>query len=204
MTTVIGLAEARGACGLPEVGPTSLGGATKCRQRPSPARLAEQREAIEQGCRHLGLELIDVVRDHEPGDPSEHQRPGLLYALERIDAGEAGCLIVSDLERLSGSVGELDRVLDRLETRERRLVALNVELTPRRRRDGSLWRPGPASAPAPSGRRPKARRSRRRPGVDQPSRRVTRALGYASVPADGDAAGRRYPRAPEAGDRAHV
>jgi DNA invertase Pin-like site-specific DNA recombinase len=148
-----------------------------------------QREAIEQGCRQLGLELIDVVRDHEPPDSSEHRRPGLLYALERIDAGEAGCLIVSDLERLSGSVGELDAVLDRLERHERRLVALNVGLdteAPAGRlavatRPGV--RPSPEPAPAEGGREPPA------PSVDQPPRRATRALGYASVPAEDDAVG---------------
>jgi hypothetical protein len=87
-----------------------------------------QRRAIEDGCRELGLELIDVVRDQEREDSGAHPRPGLLDALERIDAGEAACLIVSNLERLSGSAAELDTVLNRLERQGRRLVAVDVGL----------------------------------------------------------------------------
>jgi DNA invertase Pin-like site-specific DNA recombinase len=152
-----------------------------------------QRKAIEQGCRQLGLELIDVVRDHEPNDSGGHQRPGLLYALERIDAGEAGCLIVSDLERLSVSAGELDTVLDRLQKDERRLVALNVGLDTAApaghlavaTRPGV--RPTPEReveplAPAAAGT-PKTPVPKTRPG------RATRALGYASVPAEGEPEG---------------
>jgi DNA invertase Pin-like site-specific DNA recombinase len=151
-----------------------------------------QRKAIEQGCRQLGLDLIDVVRDHEPEGSGSNQRPGLLYALERIDAGEAGCLIVSDLERLSVSAGELDTVLDRLQRDDRRLVALNVGLDT----DSSAGelavatRPGvrptrqPPPPPTAAERAPEAPA----PKVEPRSRTATRALGYASIPADGDAA----------------
>jgi len=160
-----------------------------------PARLAldgpevdAQRKAIEQGCRQLGLDLIDVVRDHEPEEPTQHQRPGLLYALERIDAGEAGCLIVSDLERLSGSVGELDAVLDQLQKDERRLVALNVGLDTAAPA-GELavsTRPGvrPARAPAVEPPRATGVPETPVPQVDRPARTAIRALGYASIPAD--------------------
>jgi DNA invertase Pin-like site-specific DNA recombinase len=153
-----------------------------------------QRKAIEHGCRELGLELIDVVRDHEPDDSGAKQRPGLLYALERIDAGEAGCLIVSDLERLSVSAGELDSVLDRLQKDERRLVALNVGLDTHAAA-GQLavaTRPGVRPAPAPELEPPppppaaEGAPETPAPKVGPRSQKATRALGYASIPADDD------------------
>jgi DNA invertase Pin-like site-specific DNA recombinase len=87
-----------------------------------------QRQTIEKACRGLGLDLIDVVRDHEPSDPSAERRPGLLYALERIGDGEAACLVVSDLTRLSGTPEELAALLDELDERRGRLVAVDVGL----------------------------------------------------------------------------
>jgi DNA invertase Pin-like site-specific DNA recombinase len=151
-----------------------------------------QRKAIEHGCRQLGLELIDVVRDHEPAEADGDQRPGLLYALERIDAGEAGCLIVSDLERLSVSAGELDTVLDRLQTNERRLVALNVGLDTAAPA-GQLavaTRPGVRPAPEREVELP-PQTADGPPQTPVPKvlprpRKAARALGYASVPAEGD------------------
>jgi DNA invertase Pin-like site-specific DNA recombinase len=153
-----------------------------------------QRQAIEHGCRELGLELIDVVRDHEPDDSGADRRPGLLHALERIDAGEASCLIVSDLERLSVSAGELDAVLDRLQKDERRLVALNVGLDTHSDA-GQLavaTRPGVRPSPVPELEPPPVPAAAEgAPGTPVPtvgprSQRATRALGYASVPADDD------------------
>jgi DNA invertase Pin-like site-specific DNA recombinase len=87
-----------------------------------------QRLEIESACHGLGLELVDLVRDHEPEEPGAEGRPGLSYALERIDAGEASCLIVSDLERLSRQVPELAAVVDRLERARVRLIAIDVGL----------------------------------------------------------------------------
>lgn len=151
-----------------------------------------QRKAIEKGCRHLGLELIDVVRDHEPNDSGGHQRPGLLYALERIDAGEAGCLIVSDLERLSLSAGELDTVLDRLQKDERRLVALNVGLDTAAPAGHLAVATRPGLRPTPEREvEPEPPAAEDAPETPVPKvgarpRQATRALGYASVPAEGD------------------
>lgn len=153
-----------------------------------------QRRAIEDGCRELGLELIDVVRDQEREDSGAHPRPGLLDALERIDAGEAACLIVSNLERLSGSAAELDTVLNRLERQGRRLVAVDVGLDTATA-PGQLavaTRPGvrPARGPelealpraadgGPAAPAPRAPRSRK----------AMRALGYASIAPEGGPAG---------------
>lgn len=158
-----------------------------------------QRKTIERGCRRLGLDLVDVVRDHEPDGLRSERRPGLVYALKRIDAGEATCLIVSDLERLSRDVGELSTVLDRLDGR--RLVALDLDLdtdTPA----GSLAvarRPGvrATGVEAPVAKAPPTipvevfgappveavEPPPIDPAAEPRSGEAMRALGYASVPA---------------------
>lgn len=150
--------------------------------------VAEQVLVIESACEDLGLALIDVVREHHPdGSPD---RPGLSYALERLDAGEASCLVVSDLERLTREVTELASVVDRLEKAHIRLVAIDMGLdtaTPSGRLAVSP-REGAATAaveedveapPPPSERRP--------PGkpADASAGEAVRAVGYASVNPEG-------------------
>jgi DNA invertase Pin-like site-specific DNA recombinase len=149
-----------------------------------------QRRAIEDSCRELGLELIDVVRDQEREGSGGYPGPGLLDALERIDAGEASCLIVSNLERLSGSAAELDTVLDRLESQGRRLVAVDVGLD-------TATAPGQLAVSTRPGVRPArgleldvvSRAADGGPATPAPraprSRKAMRALGYASVGPEG-------------------
>jgi DNA invertase Pin-like site-specific DNA recombinase len=88
--------------------------------------IEEQVLVIESACEELGLALVDVVREHEPDGSAD--RAGLAYALERLDAGEASCLVVSDLERLTREVTELASVVDRLERGHIRLVAVDMGL----------------------------------------------------------------------------
>jgi DNA invertase Pin-like site-specific DNA recombinase len=172
-----------------------------------------QRLEIESACHGLGLELVDLVRDHEPEEPGGEGRPGLSYALERIDAGEASCLIVSDLERLSRQVPELAAVVDRLERARVRLIAIDVGLdtaTPSGRL-AVTRRPGAAEAAEVVAEAepeeeavaetvqevPPARPSPEAAPVEADAagagaesvvqvraRETVRALGYASVPAD--------------------
>ena len=142
--------------GLPTLGYASVGGSLTL----DGPEVEVQRTTIESTCRHLGLDLLDLVRDHEPGVGGSEDRPGLAYALERMDAGEASCLIVSDLERLSRGVNELASLVDRLETGGVRLIAVDVGLdtsTPTGRH-AMTRRPGvapppvataPAAAPPP-------------------------------------------------------
>jgi peptidoglycan hydrolase-like protein with peptidoglycan-binding domain/DNA invertase Pin-like site-specific DNA recombinase len=91
------------------------------------AEFDAQLEAIDSYCDQRGWELVEVVRDVETGarDP---ERQGLLYALDKIGRGEASCIIVSELGRLSGSAADLGGVLDRLERSDGRLVALDLGL----------------------------------------------------------------------------
>jgi DNA invertase Pin-like site-specific DNA recombinase len=162
-----------------------------------------QRLEIEAACQDLGLQLVDLVRDHEPDEPHADGRPGLSYALERIDAGEATCLIVSSLERLSRRVPELATVLDRLESGRVRLVAIDVGLdtaTPSgrlavtRRLDepeveepeSAPAAPAPAQAvaavPEPAPAVPAGGAGAGAEGARVGRREAMRALGYASVP----------------------
>jgi DNA invertase Pin-like site-specific DNA recombinase len=153
---------------------------------------------IEGACEELGLALVDVVREHEQeGDAG---RPGLSYALERLDNGEASCLVVSDLERLTREVTELASVVDRLERAHIRLVAIDMGLdtaTPSGRlavspREGAATageqeepaageEEKPAAPPPPVELRPPVeRRPPEMPAV-APTGEAVRAVGYASV-----------------------
>jgi DNA invertase Pin-like site-specific DNA recombinase len=152
---------------------------------------------IESACEDLGLALVDVVREHEPEGSSE--RPGLSYALERLDAGEASCLVVSDLERLTREVTELATVVDRLERGHIRLVAIDMGLdtaTPSGRlavspREGSSEgeaepRPGepqPAAQPGRSQAGPQPPAAEPKPATAAGA--AVRAVGYASVDGGG-------------------
>jgi DNA invertase Pin-like site-specific DNA recombinase len=134
---------------------------------------------IETACEELGLALVDVVREHEPDGSAG--RPGLSYALERLDAGEASCLVVSDLERLTREVTELAGVVDRLERAHIRLVAIDMGLdtaTPSGRLAVSPREGAPAAEPAPVEPPAPEQRAAAPAGA-------TRAVGYASVNGEG-------------------
>jgi DNA invertase Pin-like site-specific DNA recombinase len=90
--------------------------------------LEAQAEAIGRLCGQRGWQLLHVVRDVENGHPKGMERPGLLYALERIAQGEASCLVVSELERLSRSAADLGRIVDWLDQHDGRLVAIDLRL----------------------------------------------------------------------------
>jgi len=91
------------------------------------AEFEAQLDAIDAYCDEQGWELVEVVRDVDTG-ARDLERQGLLYALEKIGRGEASCIIVSELGRLSGSAADLGGVLDRLERSDGRLVALDIGL----------------------------------------------------------------------------
>ena len=86
-----------------------------------------QVDAIDRHCEQQGWDLVEVVRDVGPS-PGDLERQGLLYALEKIGRGEATCIVVSDLARLSGSAADLGGILDRLRRSHGRLVALDIGL----------------------------------------------------------------------------
>jgi DNA invertase Pin-like site-specific DNA recombinase len=114
--------------------------------------LERQRESIEQACQRLGLRLVEVVTDELPVGTDANGQPGLARVLERIDAGEVSCLVVSELERLTPQTARLESVLDHLDRAEGRLVALDVGLDSSTE-TGALAvasvAPAPTEAPAP-------------------------------------------------------
>jgi DNA invertase Pin-like site-specific DNA recombinase len=85
--------------------------------------LKQQAEVITRECKRRGLELLEVVGEHSPKGGRASSRPGLEYALERIDSGAASGLVVVELSRLTRSVTELGRTIQWLLDRDARLIA---------------------------------------------------------------------------------
>jgi DNA invertase Pin-like site-specific DNA recombinase len=82
--------------------------------------------AIEMACEQAGWKLEDVVCDQDTGRLIG--RPGLTSALERIAAGEARGLVVSDASRLAQSLAGLGALLKWFRDAEAVLVALDLDL----------------------------------------------------------------------------
>ena len=85
--------------------------------------LKQQAEVITRECRSRGLELLEVVGERSSGTGKTLSRPGLAYALDRIDSGEASGLVVVELSRITQSVAELGRTMQWLLDRQVRLIA---------------------------------------------------------------------------------
>jgi DNA invertase Pin-like site-specific DNA recombinase/peptidoglycan hydrolase-like protein with peptidoglycan-binding domain len=92
------------------------------------ALVREQATAIEALCERNGWQLLELVRDVEEPRVKGLDRPGLTYALERVTSGEASCLVVSQLRRLSPSAADLGRILESIARNGGRLVALDVDI----------------------------------------------------------------------------
>jgi peptidoglycan hydrolase-like protein with peptidoglycan-binding domain/DNA invertase Pin-like site-specific DNA recombinase len=88
--------------------------------------LRRQAQSIDSLCRSRGWRLLEVVRDTHEADTKG--RPGLQYAVERLERGEASCLLVSELTRLGDSAADLCRVLESVARTGGRLVAADVGL----------------------------------------------------------------------------
>ena len=87
----------------------------------------KQIATIGAACDQRGWELTEIVRDLTAQD-GQATTPGLAYAVERLAVDEPSCLVVAELRRLSGSPGELGRIIQSLRERDVRLVAVNTEL----------------------------------------------------------------------------
>ena len=82
--------------------------------------------AIEATCEDSAWDLLEIVCDRENGRTLD--RPGLSYALEQIAGGSASGLVVSELQRLSGSPAELGALMAWFRDADARLVALDLNL----------------------------------------------------------------------------
>jgi Putative peptidoglycan binding domain/Resolvase, N terminal domain len=82
--------------------------------------------AIEAVCERSAWDLLDIVWERENGRP--HERPELSYACERIASGQARGLVVSDLQRLSGSEREMGAFMAFFRDADATLVGLDIDL----------------------------------------------------------------------------
>jgi len=92
---------------------------------PRASDVAASDRAIERVCERGGWTLVDIV--HDPDGSSLDEESGISHALERIAAGEASALVVSDARLLGRSV-DLAAVLRRLDDAEAALVAVDLGL----------------------------------------------------------------------------
>ena len=83
---------------------------------------------IEHACRTCGWDLVEVVTD--AGDPSPAERPALVAALERVDRGEAGAVVVGHSDHIRRLNGHAAAVSDWLRAAGTGLIVQNVEPTP--------------------------------------------------------------------------
>jgi peptidoglycan hydrolase-like protein with peptidoglycan-binding domain/DNA invertase Pin-like site-specific DNA recombinase len=91
-------------------------------------QLRDQAGRIDSYCEEHGWRLLEVVHDKDDGNGKALERPGLLYALDRIRRGQAACLVVPRLERLSRSVPDFGRVIEAVRRSGGRLVVMDVGL----------------------------------------------------------------------------
>jgi peptidoglycan hydrolase-like protein with peptidoglycan-binding domain len=117
------------AAGSPTRSPVrALGYVSVPADSPLEAAAGAQARAIEAACAARGWTFVGGVREREPADGKGLQRPGLEHALGRLRRGEADCLVVAELRRLTRSVVELGDLLAWLERAGSRLVVLDVAI----------------------------------------------------------------------------
>lgn len=93
-------------------------------QRISGAGLAAQRKAIEAECVRRGWQLVEVIED-AGYSAKDMKRPGVQIALEALQRGEAGALVVAKLDRLSRSMLDFTAVMAKASKESWALVALD-------------------------------------------------------------------------------
>jgi peptidoglycan hydrolase-like protein with peptidoglycan-binding domain len=96
------------------------------RVEPKRTRLEAQAAAIEARCVDQGMALAGLVSDDDADERAGRERPGLAFALEQLETGEADCLVVGRLGHLTRSPAELVDLLVTMEERETPLVVLNT------------------------------------------------------------------------------
>ena len=132
-----------------------------------------QARRIASACEARDLVLHQLVGDVQSYSGPDLERPGLTHALELLGAGEATCLVVTGLDRLSRSAANLGTLIDWLGELGARLIVIDIDLDTRSEegrlaaralaRIGSLERrsgrePARLTAPPRAERAPAARR----------------------------------------------
>jgi DNA invertase Pin-like site-specific DNA recombinase len=90
--------------------------------------IEQQTSTIARECKRRGLRLIEVVGEREPATGKGLARPGLGYALDRIQTGDAEGLVVAELSRITSSAAELGTLIEWFESSSARLVAAGQAL----------------------------------------------------------------------------
>jgi DNA invertase Pin-like site-specific DNA recombinase/peptidoglycan hydrolase-like protein with peptidoglycan-binding domain len=113
---------------VPQPRVRALGYVSVPHDRPLEAEAGLQAQAIEAACAARDWAFIGGVREAEPAHGKGLERQGLTHALARLEGGDADCLIVTELARLTRSAAELGELLDRLGRARVRLVVLDLEI----------------------------------------------------------------------------
>ena len=95
-------------------------------QSESGAGLAAQRMAIDSEVERRGWELVGVFEDAGASGRAISGRPGLIDALDTIEAGDAQGLIVAKLDRLSRSLLDFAALMARSRENDWTLCCLDV------------------------------------------------------------------------------
>jgi DNA invertase Pin-like site-specific DNA recombinase len=97
------------------------------RQTVSPEGRYQARR-IGAACEARGLTLHKLVGDVRTYSGPDLERPALVHALRMLEAGEATCLIVTGLDRLSHSAANVGTLIDWVEDLGARLVVIDIDL----------------------------------------------------------------------------
>src|SRR4051794_22679902 len=97
------------------------------RQTVSPEGRYQARR-IEAACQARGMVLTKLVGDVRSYSGPDLERPALVYALTLLESGDATCLIVTGLDRLSRSPANVGTLVEWIEELGGRLVVLDIDL----------------------------------------------------------------------------
>jgi DNA invertase Pin-like site-specific DNA recombinase len=97
------------------------------RQTVSPEGRYQARR-IAAACEARGMELHKLVGDMRSYSGPDLERPALVHALRMLEAGDASCLIVTGLDRLSHSAANVGTLIDWVEELGARLVVIDIDL----------------------------------------------------------------------------
>jgi hypothetical protein len=113
----------------PRAAPLAIGYTTfpDRRKTVSPEGRYEARR-IDSACEARGLLLHKLVGDVRSYSGPDLERPALVHALTMLEAGEASCLVVTGLDRLSESPANLGQVIDWVEELGARLIVIDIDL----------------------------------------------------------------------------
>lgn len=90
--------------------------------------IAAQRAAVEAECAHRDWLLVDVIVEVGSGKGGLEKRPGLVDAMQRMDAGEADILLSAKLDRLSRDIRDSLEIMRRAERKRWSIRVLNFDL----------------------------------------------------------------------------